>query len=322
MTTYDFGGEQPETAGNKQNNLVDRSWIDDTIASLNESSSTVTRLACAFAPAGHEIHPNDLASAEIVDLDDHHISISAVVCDSDQCVTLLVPIDFPNNCGIYNTNTGTGASATDTTISSGNDSGSTTNLLEECIVDNLEELDETAIRRIREQEYQQYNKNEIRNDETVWEELSVAKQDDELPSWWIDTTHVVLPFATPVNNNNQMVDECNNVRKLLNEQEFRNDIVALATRTCQELYPMDDFHCTKAAVTRVGPAGIIVKAKIRILDDDGDDGDDDDNNNNNDNNNTNDDNDILIIDLPVRFSSVVQTPEELRASVLGSVVAV
>jgi hypothetical protein len=262
------------------------------VSFLSESSSwsdSLARLACAFAPPGHEIHPSDLTSAQVICVDDHHIEISAVICDTEACVTVAVPVDFPNDCPVDNLY----------------------NNHNNCVMENLQRLDERATELIRHQEWNRDHAEEQLL-QTNNEEPSLQEDEIDLPSWWVSPTTTAI-----FQDGRSMVDECQNVKDLLNEQEFYQDLVAMATRTCTELYPLDSFRLMQTAVSMVGPAGMMVRAHVKLEGGGfgnnggfGTDNDDDDSSSS-----------LLVVDLPVLFSRQVGTVEDLRACVLGVVVA-
>ena len=247
------------------------------IGLISESESAkLARLAAAFAPPGHEIHPNQLEAAQVINIDSHHIEISAVTCDTEECVTLFVPVEFPESC---------------TPVDDDDDSPHS---LEACVMENLQQLNDDALERIRKQEWKIDHKEELELDELVWQNLRKEESFDELPKWWIPPKEYYDSYA-----NIGLIDECERVKDLLNEDEFRDDVVSLATKVCTEQYPLDTFKLTHSAVTRVGPFGLMIKARVRL-----------------------DEKDTLTIDLPVKFSSSAETIDELRACVLGIVVPV
>ena len=244
----------------------------DIISLLSETSSAaLARLACAFAPEGHEIHPSDLMSAHVVSVDNDRIEISAAVCETGGCVTLFVPVDFPRYCSLAE--------------------------LEACVIENVQELDDTAMERIQQQEYNHNNREELEAAEESFVKLQSAEPDDEMPLWWISAEEHHGSYNL---SNNLMIEECQNMKSLLNEAEFRGDLKTVATKACVEAYPLDSFFLNQAAVSSIGPAGLIVKAHVSFGAGE----------------------DSHVVSLPVAFPSTANSSEDLRSYVLGVVEAV
>jgi len=97
-------------------------------------------------------HINDI---EILAVENDRIEISAIVCETDGCVTTRVPISFPTPCF----------------MSEGIDS---------CVTKNLSDLDQQAEGLIREMTLKEENRED---DEYVWKMLT-SMENIELPPWW------------------------------------------------------------------------------------------------------------------------------------------
>lgn len=93
----------------------------DLADKLSSNPTTLAHLASAFSPAGHSINLEQINSVRCTAVDNKHLDIETVLCDDLECNSLLVPIDFPNEC----------------TLDSDEDRSS----LEDCVMTNVEELD-------------------------------------------------------------------------------------------------------------------------------------------------------------------------------------
>eukprot|EP00542_Grammatophora_oceanica_P011258 CAMPEP_0194032642 /NCGR_PEP_ID=MMETSP0009_2-20130614/5535_1 /TAXON_ID=210454 /ORGANISM="Grammatophora oceanica, Strain CCMP 410" /LENGTH=444 /DNA_ID=CAMNT_0038673149 /DNA_START=45 /DNA_END=1379 /DNA_ORIENTATION=- len=154
-----------------------------------QEMSALARLAVAFCPEGQQLGLKNIEHVEVLDVDENHLDIQAVVCNNDEgCVTVKVPVAFPHTC----------ADADD---------------VEGCILDNFYELDHVAEERIEEIQWSE-KRSELT--QSSWKQLTNRDKGD-LPSWWIP------PFA--------LAEECDTLRSLLNEEDFQEELVALAVQS-------------------------------------------------------------------------------------------
>ena len=180
--------------------------------------ATLARLAVAFSPAQQCLSLQDIEHVEILSVDHSHIDISAVVCESDGCVTIFVPVNFPNDCN-----------------SSRN--------MEECVLDNIVELDSKAQNMIERQD------TVLVDDLCPLHTLSL----NDFPSWWVQ------PELRP-----GLAEECDTIKKILNERDFEDAIKALVAKATMDFAQVDGtFQILQAAVAAVGPAGIYIRARLR-----------------------------------------------------------
>ena len=206
--------------------LAEKLTLDpDQLASLS-------RLACAFSPPDHSLSLRDLEQVRVIAIDENHIELSAVVCEEEGCVTILVPVQFPHECG-----------------ASGDD-------MEECVLENIVDLDHQAEEVLNEKA----KISELDTEDAVaeWCELTDDKVDEDFPSWWI----------APSSCTRGMEQECAMVRQLLNNVDFQEEVKALAQRgleSMQELYSTEaEYTVHRAAVVAVGPAGFFLRAKVSV----------------------------------------------------------
>lgn len=233
--------------------------LADRISHDPDRICKLARLAVAFAPPGHTLTLQDLEHVEVVCVDEQHIEIAAVMCE-EECVSVLVPVSFPHSCA----------------------NGS----LEECVLMELDELDEFAevqISNMKAQEEEEENEDSL---------LCPLDRPCEYPTWWVKPDGLT-----------KMYDDCNLVMNLLNDDDFAYDLKALATRGMWESLGADgyDFEVKKAVVAEVGLAGIYLRAKAKKIDEDG----------------------VRIIEIPIQYGGdLPHDTNSLRAAVLGTVASV
>lgn len=213
----------------------------------------LARLAAAFAPPGHALHLQNMDSLSIIGVDETHIDIQVVVCGQEGCVTVKVPVIFPEACQNLHD--------------------------EECILHQFEELDHQADVMLQLQESAEKTK-EL---ERQWQ---AQHPEDKLsyPPWW--------EFSIA------LTEECDNIKRLLNDDEFQPEMKALATKGLCEEYM--DWDMERAVVSQVGPAGLYLRSKMV-------------------NHAVNAEVTAVMVDIPIPFGAVVDNVADLRAIVLGRV---
>jgi hypothetical protein len=178
-------------------------------------------MAAAFSPPGQQLDIAHINDIEVLHVGHDRIEISAVVCETDGCVTARVPISFPTPC----------------TMSEGMDT---------CITKNLGHLDQQAEGLIREMELKEANKED---DEYVWKTLT-STDDIELPTWW--------------EHSPGMTEDCDNIRRLLNEDGFQKEIRGVATKALMEIVDhTDKVQVMRTAVVAVCPLGLHMRALVK-----------------------------------------------------------
>ena len=194
-----------------------------------EQIASLARMAAAFSPPGHQLDLKHIQDIQILSVNHDQIEISAVVCETDGCVTTRVPITFPNPC----------------TMSEG---------MDKCITDNLGHLDQQAEGKLREMELKEANKDD---DEYIWKTLT-STADMDLPTWWEPRP--------------EMMQDCDNIRQLLNEEGFQAELRAVATKALMEIVDhREQFQVERTAVAAVCPSGLHMRALVKrpgLLDED------------------------------------------------------
>jgi len=246
--------------------LAEKMTLDD------DKTAKLARLAVAFSPPQLKLTMDHLDSVQVVCLDEHHIEISAVMCE-EECVSVLVPLTFPHSCDVNGD-------------------------MEECVLENVEELNAVAEVQISEMKNGSEEGNCDENDDFS---LHAPYVPYNFPDWWVKPSDDTLGIS--FSNSVDLDDECENIARLLNEEEFREDMVSLATQGLFESIGVDgyDYEIQKAIVSWVGPLGVCLRAKAR----------------------KNAKDSSRIIDIPIPFGrEPAKDRNELRAAVLGAVAAV
>lgn len=247
--------------------------IADSISHNTDQTASLARLAVAFAPPSQAVNLEDITQIQIIEIASDHIELSAVVCDESQCVTLFVPVTFHHDCGSL------GADET----------------MEECVLDNIFELDVEAQQVIQRREI------ELKDSMGEIEEEIVSalynKNDMRYPLWWIHP------------KNTEMVEECENIKRILNQENFQHQVKALAREGLAFTEDGDLFEIQKAVVTSLGPAGFYfrVVASKKFA--------------------SEVDNQFTVMDIsfslnPFGQNPEIEVPSDLRAAVLGAVASV
>lgn len=236
-----------------------------------EHVAELARLATAFSPPDRALHLENIEHVEVMAIDDHHIEIEAVVRqDAGVVVALSVPVDFPHRC----------IDADEFT---------------DCVLHQVEELDHIAEDKLHALEWQAAHQEE---DERKWMELLGKTEDAKLvdfPSWWVYPNLEIL----------EMADECESVRRLLNEEGFQDEIRALAANSLLQGHPNGrDLLVEQAAVVAVGPAGIYMRARAKLLRA----------------HETTDE--TLILDVPMKFQHEATSVASLREILLSAIESV
>ena len=188
--------------------------IADHISHDRRRVGSLARLAAAFAPSDQPLDIQTLDRVSVHDVDGHHMEIEAVVCDQSDCTSVLVPVTFPHAC-----KDGTGGSV------------ESTESMEACVIENLEELDEQA-------------KDSL---ELIEELRSPAIQ---YPEWWISSQSIGDP---------ELVQEALTIQQLLNGEDFANDVRNLVCKALG-IDSNQTYLISRAIIVDIGPAGFCFKA--------------------------------------------------------------
>jgi len=210
----------------------------------NENSvfkvSALAKLAVAFSPLERRITLSDINAVNLLKIDGDRIEIEAVVCDDDSCVSLFIPVDFPNSCR-----------------------GLMDGSQEQCIIENMELLQNVAEGRIiKLQQGLESEKLELGCPEWHLEVRRPTMQEvaERFPPWWIVTEHSDVQW----DSKKSLIDESDLIKNLLNSGDFDDEINRLASDGLTYLDNGDLYVIEKAVVADVGPAGFCLRARALL----------------------------------------------------------
>ena len=191
---------------------------------LSMNQTTLAHLASAFSPVDYPVNLERIDSIRCVSIDNKHLEVEATLCDDIECNSLLIPVNFPNECLL--------------------DGEYDTKALNECIMTNVDELDREAENKLFHEAV-----SEDRRAEQVYETLQSATRLLEdapavFPDWW------VAP------NTKEDVSESKLLKDLLNEEDMTDARIDLI-RHHHNL--TDDTVVLWAKVMVVAPRGLILK---------------------------------------------------------------
>ena len=249
--------------------------LAESIQTKPDKIGTLARLAVAFSPPERRIELDAIEDVHIMCVNERSIELEAVLCESHGCVSLYVPISFPHDCG---------PTATD-------------EILENCVLDNLHYLELEADNVLSSMIQAKKAAAEIENNDVLREleqQLYSSTEMARYPNWWVAPE-----------NNQELVAECDNDRRLLNDAEFQNDVLGLARKGLEALGLGGQYTVRKAVVTEVGPAGLCLRCICDFLQANGSSS-----------------SGAVLMDVPLPFGGEPRRdPESLRAAILGEVAA-
>ena len=224
-STFDYDSNVMSTPLHTQNQHVAKLLLSQD----KDRTATLARLAAANSKDS-SLKLENIRHVEILAVDNGRIDISAVVCDDESCVTILVPIDFLYTCS--------------------DDCGK-----EECILGNIFELDELAIKALEKQAAQI-----CLDDDLLRDYYSQANID--YPWWWVSAHEMggsLTPYTFPTNTD--MVQACDDMKALLNNVSFEDEIKDFARRLVAiQGHKSDD--ALQARVTAVGTRGFCMRVLV------------------------------------------------------------
>eukprot|EP00581_Thalassiosira_minuscula_P015415 CAMPEP_0183723114 /NCGR_PEP_ID=MMETSP0737-20130205/14821_1 /TAXON_ID=385413 /ORGANISM="Thalassiosira miniscula, Strain CCMP1093" /LENGTH=361 /DNA_ID=CAMNT_0025953365 /DNA_START=277 /DNA_END=1362 /DNA_ORIENTATION=+ len=208
-------------------------------------TSTLAKLASAFSPPGFDIDLGNINDVRCHAVDGRHLEIEAVVCDDLQCSSLLVPVDFPEECSVEGH-------------------------VSECILRNVHHLDATGERILQEKQQVFEEESDARRAFEALQSLDSeylaphASEGGSLPYWWVPALA------------SEDEQECELLQQLLNGDDLQEMMRGLASHV---LYlhgpPMNadgslsqDFGegsvVRSVHVKAVGPAGLVLRVQYSV----------------------------------------------------------
>lgn len=224
-----------------------------------EAVASLARLAVAFSPQGLKL--KHLEDVHVLEVNSTHVDLEVVVCENDNCITLEVPVLLAHHCPVEQE-------------------------MDDCVLDNLEEMDLEASRIIRQIEWDESHHEEM---EDMRRQLLALQSTDDLhyPDWWTAS--------------GSLDTECQSMRRLLNEEDFVSEVKALAMQALG--FETVEWMVEQVAVAAVGPSGLLLRAtakEVKIFDEESS---------------------LQLLEIPIAFTEKVLDVEALNSAVLGAVAA-
>ena len=195
-----------------------------------DKTAALSRLAAANSKDS-SLKLENIRHVEILAVDNGRIDISAVVCDDESCVTILVPIDFLYTCS--------------------DDCGK-----EECILGNISELDELTIKVLENLTAQ------ISLDDGLLRDYYGQAAIDH-PSWWVSAYEMGRSLTSyTISTNTDMVQACNDMKALLNDASFEDEIKHFARHLVAIQGHRSHEALQARRVTAVGARGFCMRVLV------------------------------------------------------------
>ncbi|CAB9507161.1 expressed unknown protein [Seminavis robusta] len=250
---------------------------------LEADKALLARLAAANPPTGTSIQLDHLEDVSILEVQETSIMLSAVVRNWDQCVTVAVPISFPSPCSL-------GSSFDFSTDEQQELQQQQQEELQECILNNLQQLDQQAKDVLQQQAELEANYEAIQAYKRQAAQLQSVEEVD-FPTWWIPPSDAIDV-------------ESKSLRSLLNEDDFRKDVLSLAKYGIRLQIHEDYYLVAQAGIRSISATGLMLGALIR----DPEDGDAKSTPSN-----------TIAVDIPIPFQNKAGDPNQLRDNVLDMV---
>jgi hypothetical protein len=182
---------------------------------------SLARLAVAFSPPERALQLDQIEKIDVLCVERDRIFLRAIICEDGGCVSLSVPVVFPQAC---------------------NDENDDRSMLEGCVINHLEQLDQSLPELFRTQS-------------ALADLHDTTNSGVTLPSWWVDPS-------------GSMAVECATMRDILNEVDFAPEITALAQTSLDTYHdPSSSLHhhhqVDVVKVAAVGPAGLWFRVKTK-----------------------------------------------------------
>jgi hypothetical protein len=263
--------------------------VAETLTGNQMKTGSLARLAVRFARESNPEHSGldleEIENVRVLCVHSNSLELEATLCETHGCVSLHVPIKFPSACS--------------TTGGSGSGDGAEAHF-EACVLQHLEALDvDDAVGNIA------ATTTEIASHaatDTMIQQWMDSTQltEEEIPTWWVNPNTFGTDFTK----------ECSTLMDILNEDEFNDELNALAKdalagTTLESGIPYDTLVVEKSKCLRLGPSGIALKILAKRTD-------------------IVDATNKMILDVFYPFESgttttQMTTPDLLRAAVLGAI---
>ena len=274
---YIFGAEGEEDSSEFDDDskattmfAADEKASEDLVSKMNtipDLKAKLARCAAGFPPEGQSIQLKHIQDVSILRITHEFIELSVVVAESDFAVTVAVAILFPTPC--------------------------TPDIpFEDCVIQNIEIIDQQAQAIIRQKEYEEQNYEAIQAYQREAQEL-MNLDNFKFPSWWPTTGEVMAHLET----------ECVSLKSLLNEEDFQGEMRKLAAHGIRLQIGEDYYLVGHARIATISSAGIVVAARIQEPQEDDEEGE----------------NDTIKVDIPIPFGFQAGDVDQLRETVISMV---
>ena len=299
----DLLDEDDSEEGSQDNSFYGNVKEKELLAWLSRKCDTplLTRLACAHAPPPHSnMHPKRIDSAHLVRVDGSSMDIAVAIGP----IQILVTVPYPNPCNLIAHDEQGHINDSASSSDAHHEKLSPERSVEECISMNLEWLDLEAHKILVQREWEEDYSDVISERQSRVQVLQEEPRGDELPDWW---TYPGL--------NQFLAAECTSLKALLNEDDFSDDLIALASSAslCQPHHQSgrqtvngQKMKIVKACAACVGPSGLVLRAQVEIEAPAGDIPDADSSG-------------PTVMEFPIQFKNVASSADELQLQVLDLV---
>ena len=203
------------------------SHLTDLLSHDPENASILARIASAFSPQGYTIDLANIRDVRCICIDDKHLEIEVMVCDDHECSSLLVPVDFPEECNLED---------------------------EECIMNNVYNLNYQGNDLIQERMNVFADEEEAQKAHEIFKLISdsdyLKPSPTALPEWWAPAT------------SSEEISECNMMETLLNGADWQLEMRCLCKNMLQESGTADEVQLSR--VKAIGPTGMILEAHVLL----------------------------------------------------------
>eukprot|EP00814_Leptocylindrus_danicus_P000048 CAMPEP_0116025532 /NCGR_PEP_ID=MMETSP0321-20121206/13123_1 /TAXON_ID=163516 /ORGANISM="Leptocylindrus danicus var. danicus, Strain B650" /LENGTH=313 /DNA_ID=CAMNT_0003497781 /DNA_START=91 /DNA_END=1032 /DNA_ORIENTATION=+ len=257
---------------NQENNIDTstdlRAQIDASLHSDPSRMAQLAKLAVAFSPEQTKLSLRNVEYVTVLAVDADHMELEAVVCEDDGCITVFVPVRFPWSCG-----DGVGG------------------VMEECVLNTVNDLDAQVQLSTSDYEPNNDHTNVFRYVDQHVVDVDDIEEQIVYPDWWVHA-------------HDALWDECDNLRRILNEDNFQNEVKALVYYAHEMLEETARFELKKVKVMAVGPAGLLFRAKAM------------------EENSDNISGSSILLEVPFSFGGTFTCGDQLRSAVLGAIAGV
>jgi hypothetical protein len=220
-----YGGDDGERVwedDNESTTLSSSTGELKTAVSSQLDPQLLLRVACALAPPPNDnLLPKDCLGAHLVWVSTTGAGIAvSVATGGERVAQVLVPITFPRPCSDAN---------------------------EACILGSFQQLDSESYQSIADKEWKEQHAEQLASQQQLIESLQEEPSGIDLPDWW---SYAAL--------NQGLVDECSNMKTLLNEEDFATDLNIIFQNHFQN--PDFSIQTIKTCAASVGPSGLFLRS--------------------------------------------------------------